>query len=247
MLSPTIRQSGSLSQDRTSRREFVSLSLTAIGGIALGGATVSCRTEEVGHGRISRIKAPIALQLYSVREQVQEDFPGVLSAIARMGYEGVEFAGYQNYSARELRRMLDDNGLKSAGCHVRLPTLLGNEFGRTVEFSQVLGSPFLIVPLHTEEPRTTYDEWLRLAETFNVVSERLRPFEMHVGVHNFDREFQPVEGELPWHILASHTLAEVVLQLDTAAATRGGGEVVSLLEPYPGRARSVHLEDHAPD
>jgi sugar phosphate isomerase/epimerase len=244
MRQPSKKPDTSPVRSRPTRRSFFNHSLAGLAGIALG---ASCRTEDEAAPLFIRKEAPIALQLYSVREAVQEDFPGVLSAIARMGYDGVEFAGYHDYSAWELRRMLDENGLQSAGCHVRLPSLLGDEFERTVEFSQALGSPFVVVPLHTEEPRTTRDEWLQLAETFNDVSERLRPYGMQVGIHNFDREFQPVEGELPWHILGSYTLAEVVLQLDTAAATRGGGDVISLLEPYPGRAQSVHLEDHAPD
>ena len=57
-------------------------------------------------------RIPIALQLYSVRHDCEKDFPGVIKAVAEMGYEGVEFAGYYGYSAQELRKLLDDHGLK---------------------------------------------------------------------------------------------------------------------------------------
>ena len=67
---------------------------------------------------------PIALQLYSVRHDCERDLPGALEAVAEMGYDGVEFAGYYGRSARELRKMLDDLGLQVAGTHTRLPTLL---------------------------------------------------------------------------------------------------------------------------
>ena len=53
--------------------------------------------------------------------------PAVLRAVARMGYEGVEFAGYYGRSAAELRKLLDDNGLKCCGTHTGLNTILGDE------------------------------------------------------------------------------------------------------------------------
>ena len=74
---------------------------------------------------MSRI--PIALQLYSVREDCERDLSGTLAAVAKMGYEGVEFAGYYGRSARELRAMVDDLGLAVVGTHIGLDTLLGDQ------------------------------------------------------------------------------------------------------------------------
>ncbi|MGD9519995.1 MAG: hypothetical protein AB7W28_10840, partial [Armatimonadota bacterium] len=61
-------------------------------------------------------RIPIALQLYSVREDCAKDFAGTVRAVAEMGYEGVDFAGYYDWSAADLRKLLDDCGLKAAGC-----------------------------------------------------------------------------------------------------------------------------------
>ena len=44
-------------------------------------------------------KIPIALQLYSIRGECERDLPGTLKAVAKMGYDGVEFAGYHKYRA----------------------------------------------------------------------------------------------------------------------------------------------------
>jgi len=88
----------------------------------------------------------IALQLYSVREDCAKDFEGTLKAVAEMGYEGVEFAGYYERSAENLRAILDNFGLKVAGTHIRIDALLGEELGKTVEFNRVLENKFLIVP-----------------------------------------------------------------------------------------------------
>src|SRR4051794_19457759 len=68
----------------------------------------------------------VGLQLYSVRDDCAKDLPGVLKAVAKMGYTGVEFAGYYGRTAQELREMLDSNGLKCYGTHIGLETLLGD-------------------------------------------------------------------------------------------------------------------------
>ncbi len=91
-------------------------------------------------------RIPIALQLHSVREDCAKDLSLTLQAVAQMGYEGVEFAGYYDRSAEELRGMCDDLELKVVGTHTGLNTLLGDELDKTVEFNKILGNKYLIVP-----------------------------------------------------------------------------------------------------
>jgi sugar phosphate isomerase/epimerase len=188
-------------------------------------------------------RIPIALQLYSVREDCARDLPGTLAAVAKMGYEGVEFAGYHGRSAQELRQMLDDLGLKVAGTHIGLETLLGDQLERTVEFNQVLGNRFLIVPGLAEEYRSSRAAWLNTARLFNEIAEKLRPLGMKTGYHNHFIEFSPLEGELPWDTFFGNTLPEVVMQFDTGNAMHGGANPLPFLERYPGRATTVHLKE----
>jgi len=54
-----------------------------------------------------------------------------------MGYEGVEFAGYYNLGAKEIKKILDDFNLKVAGSHLGINTLLGDELKKTVEFNSI--------------------------------------------------------------------------------------------------------------
>ncbi len=190
-------------------------------------------------------RIPIALQLYSVRKDCEKDLPGVLAAVARMGYEGVEFAGYYGRSAQELRKMLDDVGLKVAGTHTSLASLLGDELERTVEFNQILGNKYLIVPGLPRERTGSRAAWLETARLFNEIAERLKPYGMLTGYHNHAIEFQPLEGELPWDTFFGNTNPEVVMQLDTGNALHGGANPVPFLERYPGRARTVHLKEYS--
>lgn len=192
---------------------------------------------------MSRI--PIALQLYSVREDAARDLQGVLAAVADMGYEGVEFAGYYGHDAQTIRGWLDAYGLKVAGAHVGIETLLGDELARTVEFHQTLGNTTLIVPGLAEQWRNSRAAWLRTAETLNAIAVALKPYGMRTGYHNHHIEFAPMEGELPWDTLFSNTTDDVIMQFDTGNALHGGAQAAPFLRRYPGRAKTVHLKEYS--
>ena len=191
-------------------------------------------------------RIPVALQLYSVRGNCAWDLPGTLEAVAEMGYEGVEFAGYHGREAGELRDMLDDLKLGVAGTHVGIQTLLGEELERSIEFNRALGNKFLIVPSLPDEMRRSRTSWLEAARLLNVISERLGPESMRVGYHNHAVEFQPMDGKLPWDVLFGAASPEVVMQLDTGNAMLGGVSPEAVMETirrYPGRAATVHLKE----
>ena len=185
---------------------------------------------------------PIALQLYSLREDSAKDFPAVLKAVAEMGYDGVEFAGYHDFSAKELKKMLDDLGLKVAGTHTGLDTLLGDEFEKTVEFNKVIGNKFLIVPGLDEQYTANVDTWIKTADIFNEIAAKLAPLGMVTGYHNHWSEFAPENGRIPWDEFFSHTNDGVVMQLDTGNAKHGDADPSHYLRKFAGRATCVHLK-----
>jgi len=190
-------------------------------------------------------KIPIGLQLYSVRHDCERDLPGTLAQVAEMGYQGVEFAGYYGYEAKELRKMLDDLGLACCGTHIRLPTLLGDELPGTIEFNLTLGNKYLIVPGLAEERRNSRAAWLETAGIFNDVAANLKPHGLLTGYHNHYIEFSPMDGELPWDTFFGNTRQDVIMQLDTGNARHGGGDPISFLKRYPGRAITVHLKEYS--
>ena len=188
----------------------------------------------------------IALQLYSVREDCARDFPEVLKSVAEMGYEGVEFAGYYNRTASELKKMLDDMGLKAAGTHIGLDSLLGDELKKTVEFNHIIGNKFLIVPGLPEERRNSKSAWLDTAKLMSEIAKKVKPEKMYVGYHNHFIEFQPMDDELPWEIFFKAATPDVVMQLDTGNAMSGGVSsegLLDIIKRYPGRAKTVHLKE----
>ncbi|NUP98938.1 MAG: sugar phosphate isomerase/epimerase [Armatimonadetes bacterium] len=191
-------------------------------------------------------KIPMGLQLYSVREECKKDLPRVLEAVAKTGYDGVEFAGYYDYSAEQLRKLLDDNGLICCGTHTGLPTIMGDALQATIDFNKTLGNPYLVVPGLPRERTESRAAWLETAKMFNQASERARAQDMWVGYHNHHTEFTPLDGELPWDTFFGNTVQDVLMQLDSGNALHGGSGIVQFIERYPGRALTVHLKPYSP-
>ena len=188
---------------------------------------------------------PIALQLYSIREDCAKDFSASLKAVADMGYDGVEFAGYHGMGAADLRSLCDDLGLRVAGTHTGLDTLLGDALEPTIEFNQAIGNRFLIVPGLAAEHTESIDAWKRTVDIFNGLVDKAAPHGMYVGYHNHFTEFAELDGEVPWDVFFGGTRQEVVMQLDTGNAMHGGGVPVPYVERYPGRALTVHLKEYS--
>ena len=188
-------------------------------------------------------RIPIALQLYSVRDDCAKDLSLTLQAVAQMGYEGVEFAGYYDRSAEELRGMCDDLDLKIVGTHTGLNTLLGDELEKTVVFNKTLGNPYLIVPGLGGEYTNSQDAWKETASIFNDIAEKISNEGMYTGYHNHAGEFMPLEGEIPWDTFATNTRDEVVLQIDTGHVLRAGQDNVPFIERYHGRYKIVHIKE----
>lgn len=190
---------------------------------------------------------PIALQLYSVREDAAKDLAGVLDAVAKSGYDGVEFAGYYGHDAPTLKKMLADRGLKCAGAHVGLDTLLGDEFEKSVAFHKTLDNPYLIVPGLAENRRNSADALRETIGIMNEVAAKLKPHGQYTGYHNHAVEFVPMgeNGELMWDMFFGGTSDDVIMQFDTGNALHGGADALPYLERYPGRAVTVHLKEHS--
>lgn len=185
---------------------------------------------------------PIGLQLYSIRNDCRRDFDGALEQVAEMGFEGVEFAGYYNYAdkAAGLRDKLDALKLKAAGTHIRLDALQGDALKDTIEFHQIIGCSFLIVPGSADF--TDPEKSKALAETFNGLAEILRPLGMACGYHNHTAEFKKETGKTYWDLFAERTSKDVILQQDCGWSAAAGADPVEYIKKYPGRSRTVHFK-----
>ena len=190
------------------------------------------------------ITIPVGVQLYSVREQAAKDLPGVLTEIKKMGYDAVEFAGYHGWTAYDLKKMLDDNGLKCCGTHTGLDLLLGDNFEKTLALHKILNCHYPIVPGLGDERRSTVSGLATTAKLFNELAEKLKPHGMKTGYHAHGGDFAKVAGgRTQWDILFSSTSSDVILQMDVGNCMEGGGDPLSIMKQFPGRCESVHLKE----
>ena len=218
-----------------SRREFVKRSILA--GAPLGMIPVIRAQKSQPGGAI-----PIAVQLYSVRGDCAKNFDAALTEVAKMGFAGVEFAGYYNYAskAKDLRQRLDDLNLKVAGTHTGTGTLLGDALKTTIEFHQVIGCKYLIVP--GDKDFTDPEKSKALAETFNKTAEILAPIGMACGYHNHTSEFKKDGDKTFWDLFAERTSKDVVLQQDCGWTAEAGLNPVDLMKRFPGRMKTTHFK-----
>jgi sugar phosphate isomerase/epimerase len=228
-----------LERKRFSRRDFLKAAAVGAGAglVCLDG--LGAAAPQAGP---PKKKIPVGVQLYSVRQAAEKNLPAVLEAIGKMGYKGVEFAGYYGWDSKpkELRRLLDGNGLKCCGTHTDLETVTGDNLKATAELHSILGNSFLIVP--SLEAKDAQD-WLDLAKRFNEIAAKAKTLGMRVGYHAHAGDFRKLGDTTSWEIFFDNTGPDVIMQNDIGNCMSGGGDPVAILKKYPGRSASVHVKE----
>ena len=184
----------------------------------------------------------IGVQLWSVKDEIKRDFEGTLIRLARLGFQGVEFAGeFGRFGENPagLRAFLDKAGLRCASAHVGLDQLR-EAFEKTTRFYQAIGCTDLIVPW--EQRALTVEGSPEVARELSALSARLSALGMRIGYHNHAQEMTGPDGRTPWDILARGTPAAVILQQDVGWTTFAGKDPAAYVRRYPGRSVSMHYK-----
>lgn len=191
---------------------------------------------------------PIGLELFSVRDELAKDLNGTLRAVAKMGYQVVEFfSPYYNWTpehAKEVRALLDEVGLRCHSTHNGGNSFTADGMQKAIELNQILGSTYIVWA--SAGRVTTLDGWKKVADQLTQASEKLQAVNMKTGYHNHQLEFIPVEGKRPMEIIAAGTPKNVMLQFDVGTCVEAGSDPVAWIDANPGRIRSLHLKDWAP-
>ena len=192
----------------------------------------------------------IGLQLYSVRDLMKQDMPGTLAKIAAIGFKEVEFAGLFDRSPKEVRAMLDKNGLTAPGTHVDWVTV-GGKLPQVLETAKILGHQFVIIPYLTDDDRKKPDVYKRLADVLNRAGTESAKAGIQMAYHQHGFEFVPFEGisgKLPYDYLLDNTDPKLVkMELDLCWITAAERDPVVYFNKYPGRFPLVHVKDWLKD
>jgi sugar phosphate isomerase/epimerase len=221
-----------------SRRRFLKTT-------AAGAAATYLGTTRLAAARVSKSsKIPLGLQLYSVRRVAQKDLASVLKAVAKMGYQAVEFAGYYGHSAQQIKELLDANDLKCCGTHLRLDALADDKLEETVAFNKTIGNKYLVVSWMPPNYQESVKSIEKMAEKYNGLAETLASENMLVGYHAHGHDFHKVDGRPAWDIFFENTDPRVIMQLDIGNCLAGGGDPIATLKRFPGRTTTIHLKEH---
>lgn len=190
-------------------------------------------------------KIPVGLELYSVRGDLAKDLVGTVRAVAKLGYQGVEFfSPYMQWTptfAKEMRTVLDEVGMKCFSTHNSNNSFTPELMPKAIELNTILGSKFIIMA--SAGRVTTLDGWKKVADQLTKGSEDTKSADIRVGFHNHQVEFKPIDGTRPMEVLANNTPKNVVLQLDVGTAIEAGTDPVQWINQHPGRIVSLHCKD----
>lgn len=182
----------------------------------------------------------MAVQLYSVRDEAKKDFIGTLEKVAEIGYRGVEFSGFFDTSADELKRVLDRLQIKSVVSHTDIK-LLADNLDEVIRYNQSIGTEYIICPWTEYSGR---EEYQQKAAFFNDIGKKITDAGMKFGYHNHSHEFELVDGKYGLDYLYELTNPQwVIPQLDIYWIEFAGIDPVDYIGKYAGRCRLIHLKD----
>ncbi len=183
----------------------------------------------------------IALQLYSLREQLAQDFAGVIRRVADIGYRGVETAGFPGISVEQAARLFRELGLQTPSAHLPLP--LGDEAAAALETAAQLGVQWVVCGMPPED-FSDGDRIRRVCERLNQADAVVRAHGYTLLYHNHWWEFQAMaDGRYPYQIMLEALEPTVQFEIDTYWVRTAGHDPASVLAEFAGRAPLLHIKD----
>jgi len=230
------------------RRDFIKKSSMAIGATAL--------ISQFPIGLAGCTKAnPLSygFQTWTLRDQLGEDLAGTLQKMAEMGYREVEmcsplgytgtpFEKFNSMSGTELRKIIEDSGLKCESAHYNMGELRSHLDNR-IEWSQQMGITQIIASSFWLSKEATMDDYRRAADELNEIGLKTKAAGIQTGFHNHHMEFEKLDDELIYDVLLEQLDPDLVKMQFQVAVVNIGYQAADYFRKYPGRFISAHLAD----
>jgi len=189
----------------------------------------------------------IALQLYTVRDLLSEDYVGTLRKVKEIGYDIVQPTGHLPYEAAEMRRIFDDIGLEAAGLHID-GDRLRHELPRWMDYAEALGTRDLVWPYMEEKYRQSREDWTSAARIMDELGARCKEQGFRLSYHNHSFEFVRFGDTYALDLLYAHSAPDhLYAEIDTYWVKHGGEDPVAYIRKYAGRLPILHVKDMADD
>jgi sugar phosphate isomerase/epimerase len=186
---------------------------------------------------------PIAVQMYTLRAESEQDFAGTLKKVAELGFDGVEFAGYGGLPVQEVKVLIDELGLQAVACHIPLLELENNLY-QVIEDLKRLGCHYVVCPYLMPNSRTEAD-YKALIQFLDHAGEICSNEGITLCYHNHDFELDKLsDGRMALEAIYDNTSSKhVKAELDVYWLTKAGEKPVDWMERYQNRIPLIHLKD----
>ncbi len=209
--------------------------------LALCLTEVEFKTITTNMDEVNEIMTQIGLQLYTVRDHLEQDFEGTLRKVAELGYKGVEFAGFYGRSVEQVQAILQETGLTAIGAHTAY-TRLKEEMDEELAFNKAIGSRYIIVPFLEEADR---NRWSEIIEDLKKFGERCKKEDLVLCYHNHDFELTlQHDGKPALDAIYEQVPASLLqVELDSCWVSFAGYNPLEYIATYQGRLPLVHWKD----
>lgn len=200
----------------------------------------------------------VYLQLWSVREDIKADFDQTLNEVARIGFRGVEAAGYADgkfygLTPAAYKKALESRQLSSLSSHTgknldeNIANTNWNEiwnwWDTAIAAHASAGMKYIVAPW-MPTPKTLAD-LKAYCDYYNKIGDKCNAAGLRFGYHNHDFEFTKIEGEIMYDFMLKNTdPSKVFFQMDVYWVVRGGKSPVDYFNTYPGRFELLHIKDN---
>jgi sugar phosphate isomerase/epimerase len=240
-------------QTRTSSPMSLMTRRHFLGTGALGLAAFSTMVPGLGECQANPLGLPIGFQVYPVRDLLAKDFAGTLRQMAALGYQAVEMCSPPGYvssgfeplvkmKAGEMRRIIEDAGLRCESCHYSFQELK-ESLDERMSFAQELGLKQMIASGFWLKAEAKMADWIQACKELNQFGERTRKAGLQLGFHNHHFEFKEIDGVLIYDELMRHLDPNLIKMQFQVAVISIGYQAVTYFKKYPGRFISLHLAD----
>lgn len=186
--------------------------------------------------------APISVQLYSLREQLQKDYEGVIRRVAAMGYVGVEPAGFPGTTLEKAVKLYQELGLQISSAHMGLP--IADKKQEVLDQAAALNTPYIVSGFGPDQFKTVAAV-KESCEKFNQAAQAAATQGRKFAIHNHWWEFRkPEDGDrIAFEYMLEFLDQSVLFEVDTYWVQTGGPLPADIVKRLGPRAPLLHIKD----
>jgi sugar phosphate isomerase/epimerase len=227
---------------KVSRREFLGTSLVA-----------GCLTAGPNRIEASPLGIPLGFQAYGIRDRIGADLAGSLRAAKEIGYEAVELCSFKGYArsgfgpladmkTADIRKVLQDVGVKAPSCHFQFSEFDGPVIDQSIEWATGVGLKFMTLSM--AKRATTMDQWKQNFDLMNKYGQKVQKAGLIFGYHTHSDEWKKIDGVMVFdEMLRQVDKKHCMYQLDLGGTFANDLDAGKYMAAHPGRFFSLHLKD----